>query len=68
MPRKIFAASLTALLAHATATAGPPPLPTAPNGPWTVDFADSMCILSRAYGKDRATTLMLKPSMVGDDL
>ena len=27
-----------------------------------------MCLLSRSYGKDRATNLILKPSMIGDSL
>jgi len=61
-------AAFAILFGHAIATAAPPPLPMALTGPWNVEFADSMCLLSRAYGDDRSTHLIFKPAMVGDDL
>ncbi len=67
---KVLVASFITLLSHnlAAATPSPPPLPMAPAGPWKVEFADSMCLLSRPYGKESATNLILKPGMIGDDL
>lgn len=68
MRLKYLASMVATLFGHGAATAAPPPLPMAPTGPWNVEFADSMCLLSRAYGDDRSTHLILKPAMVGDDL
>jgi len=62
-----IAATLALLLVHAAGSAAPPAL-MAPTGPWNVEFADSMCLLSRSYEKDRTTTLIIKPSMIGTDL
>lgn len=59
------------VLAHAMAAAAapfsPPPL-MMPAGPWNVEFADRMCHLSRPYGSDRATHLIFKPGMIGDEM
>jgi TonB family protein len=68
--RPIFlVASLAILFSHTMAAAAPkPPALMTPTGPWNVDFADKMCLLSRPYGKDSATQLMLKPAMLGDSL
>ncbi len=70
MRTKFLAASLATLFTHALATAAPAPTPTpmAPTGPWNVEFADSMCLLSRPYGPKQEIRLILKPSMVGDKL
>jgi TonB family protein len=66
---KFLAASFAILFAHTIAAAAPkPPALMAPTGPWNVEFADKMCLLSRPYGKNRSTHLMLKPAMLGDDL
>ena len=67
---KSLVASFAILFAPAMAAAAPAPAPTlmTPTGPWNVEYADSMCLLSRPYGKDRSTSLVLKPSMLGDDL
>lgn len=65
---RFFAASFIVVLAHTMATAAPPPPPMIPSAPWNVEFADSMCLLSRPYGKDGATTLFLKPAMLGTSL
>lgn len=64
---KLFAASLIILLAHASASAAPPQLIT-PSGPWHVEYAGSMCLLSRPYGTKPEIRLILKPSMIGDKL
>ena len=48
---KYFALMVAILLAQGAATAAPP-LPMTPTGPWNVEFADSMCLLRRAYGKN----------------
>ena len=68
MRLKILAASFTVLLAHTTSTATPAPALMTPTGPWNVEFADSVCLLSRPYGKDRSTHLIFKPAMLGNDL
>jgi TonB family protein len=68
MRTKVLAAAFTILFAHTIATAAPAPALLAPTGPWNVEFADSMCLLGRPYGKDGALNLLLKPSMVGDNL
>ena len=69
---KLLAASFAILFAQAVASAAPAPapvpVPMIPAGPWNVEFADSMCLLSRPYGQDGATRLIFKPGMVGDDL
>jgi len=59
---------LAALLSHSLATAAPPPTPLTPTGPWNVEFADSMCLLGRPFGPDRASHLILKPAMLGNSL
>ena len=64
-------AGLAVLSVHAMAASAPltPPLPPmTPTGPWNVEFADSMCLLSRPYGSDRATRLIFKPGVIGDDV
>ena len=66
--RIVILALSFAFLGHAMATAAPAPPPMTPSGPWTVEFADSMCLLSRAYGKDRAINLAFKPGLVGNEL
>ncbi len=68
MRTKILAASLAALFTHALAAAAPAPTPMAPTGPWNVEFADSMCLLSRPFGPKQEIRLILKPSMIGDKL
>jgi len=70
MRSKILAASFAILFAHSIAAAAPAaaPLPMTPTGPWKVEFADSMCLLSRPFGKDGATTLVLKPNMLGNGM
>jgi len=67
---RFFAASIAILLAQMTAAAAPaaPPTLMTPTGPWNVEFADSMCLLSRPYEKDRTTNLIIKPAMVGTNL
>ena len=60
-------AAFAILFGHAIATAAPPPLPMALTGPWNVEFADKMCLLSRPYGKNGGTNL-IKPAMLGNDL
>lgn len=62
---------LAALSVHAMAASAPltPPLPPmTPTGPWNVEFADSMCLLSRSYGSDRSINLVFKPGVIGDDV
>jgi hypothetical protein len=61
-----LAVSLAILSSHAVAAA--PLVPMAPSGPWHVDFANSMCVLDRPYGADGKVHLILKPSMLGNDL
>lgn len=63
----LLAASIVSLVAHTTATAAPPPL-LLPTAPWNVEFADSMCLLSRTYGRDGAISLLLKPNMLGNGM
>lgn len=65
---RFLAASIATLVAHSTATAAPPPPPMTPSAPWNVEFADSMCLLSRPYGKDGAISLFLKPNMLGNGM
>jgi TonB family protein len=44
---------MTAVLAAVAQTATPPVAgPLVPTGKWTVEYADSMCLLSREYGTD----------------
>lgn len=50
------------------AVAAVPPTPMTPSGPWHVDFANSMCVLDRPYGADGAVKLILKPSMIGNNM
>ena len=64
---KSLMASLALLFAPGIAVAAPPQ-PLTPAGPWNVEFADSMCLLSRPYGRDGATNLVLKPAMIGNGL
>lgn len=62
---KLLAASIATLLAHALATAAPP-TPMAPTGPWNVEFADKLCVLSRPYAVgDKKFTLGVKAELVG---
>ena len=65
---KSLAAAFAIPFAHAAAAAASPPPLMAPTGPWNVEFADKMCLLSRPYGKDGATQLMLKPDIVGSGM
>lgn len=64
----LFTASLLAPFAAAGATAPPAPSLLAPTGPWQVEFADSMCVLSRTYDdRGKYVVLFLKPALSGDD-
>jgi TonB family protein len=65
---KSLAAAFAILFTHAAATAVSPPPLMMPTGPWNVEFADKMCLLSRHYGKDGVTQLMLKPDIVGSGM
>ena len=68
MRMTIFAA-ITILWGPAPAAAAPSPPPILmPTGPWNVEFAEKMCHLSRPYSKDGQIALVLKPSMVGNNL
>jgi TonB family protein len=60
-----LAACVALLLTHGVATAAPAAPLLTPTGPWNVEFADSMCLLSRPFG---TTTLFLKPGMLGSSL
>ena len=65
---KSLAAAFAIPFAHAAAAAASPPPLMAPTGPWNVEFADKTCLLSRPYGKNRTTQLILKPAMLGESL
>lgn len=66
MRTALIAASFVAALATSTA-ASPAPSPLAPIGPWQVEFADSMCVLTRTYDDGaRIRVLFLKPALDGD--
>ena len=62
-----IAAALALLFVEGAGSAAPPAVLT-PTGPWNVEFADSMCLLSRPYEKDRTTNLIIKSSMIGTNL
>lgn len=64
---KRFVAAIAILSTHGAAIAAEPQVMT-PTGPWNVQFADKMCVLSRPYGADQDTRLVFKPSMLGNDL
>ena len=64
----ILAASFATLLAHTMAAAAPAPALMNPSGPWHVEYAGSQCLLGRAYGTKPEIRLILKPSMIGDEL
>jgi len=47
--------------------AAPAEVPLAPAGKWTLDYADGLCVLQRAFGTDdAAVTLGITPSPLGD--
>lgn len=61
-------AAILVLAAFSQATAAPP-LWLEPADKWTVDYAENMCTLSRAYGtKEKSFILGLKPSPMSDSL
>lgn len=68
MPMKWLAATFALLFASSIATAAPAPALLTPSGPWHVEYAGSMCLVSRPYGTQPEIRLILKPSMVGDKL
>lgn len=44
-------------------------IPAAPAGPWTVEYAESMCLLSREYGTgDGKATLGFRPGPMSDHM
>lgn len=65
---KWHAGILVILFASNFAGAAPAPSLLAPSGPWHVEYAGSMCLLSRPYGANPESRLILKPSMTGDKL
>ncbi len=63
---KFLAASLATLFTHALATAAPAPTPMAPTGPWNVEFADKLCVITRPYAVgDKKLTFGVKAELVG---
>lgn len=61
------AAAAAALAIHAEPNSSPGPLK--PSGPWTVDYADDMCVLQRTFGsKEQQVTLGLKPGPLGESM
>lgn len=68
MPSKILVASFAILFAEAMGAAATSPALMTPTGPWHVEYASTMCLLSRPYGPKQAISLILKPSMIGDKL
>jgi TonB family protein len=61
-------ALLAILLTPSLALAAPKiSTPRMPTGPWNVEFADSMCVLSRPFGNDGLSNLALKPAMLSQD-
>jgi TonB family protein len=66
MSSAIAIASLAALAIQAAAV---PTIPLAPSGPWNVEYADKMCLLTRDFGTGVAkVTLGLRPAPGGDDI
>jgi TonB family protein len=65
---KWLAATILLLSTAAPSVAAPPPALLAPSGPWHVEYAGTMCLLSRPYGPKSEIRLILKPSMIGDKL
>lgn len=63
----IAIASLAALGIQTAATA--PANPLTPSGPWNVEYADRMCLLTRDFGEGVAkVTLGLRPAPGGDEI
>ena len=68
MRTKTLVATLSLVLFQTVANAASTPSPMTPSGPWHVEYAGSMCLLSRPYGTNPNVRLILKPSMIGDEL
>ena len=61
-------AAIGAFTASAAAAAAAPAAFT-PTGKWTLDYAESMCVLQRAYGtRERPLVLGFKPAPMSDSL
>jgi TonB family protein len=59
---------LWALLLAAAVTAPAEPTALAPTGKWTVEYADTMCVLARDYGSGAdKVTLALRPMPMGTE-
>lgn len=55
--------------AFAIGSAASPPMPLKPSGPWNVEYADSMCVLSRQFGSgDGSVTLGFRPGLFSEHM
>jgi len=62
----IFASALAAAVASSPSSVSAPLQPT---GPWNVEFAENMCLLTRPFGDgERKVTLGLKPGPASDSM
>lgn len=62
-----FAALMAAGLVSQTATVPTAPAPMSPTQKWVLNYAESMCVLSREYGTEaKPLTFGLRPSPMGD--
>ncbi len=68
MHRQVFAFLSATLCAPHVVAAAPVSAPLTPSGPWHIEYADSMCLLSRPYVAKPEVRLIIKPSMIGDKL
>ena len=63
----LFPIGLAAVIISATPAHSA--IPLAPAGPWTVEYADSMCLLSRAFGTgDDKVTLGFRPGPMSEHM
>jgi TonB family protein len=62
----IAAAMLPTLCMAQAAPTQPPALE--PNGPWTANFEESMCFLTRSFGAQAEVIVTFRPTPLGNDL
>ena len=69
MGSSIALAAVAAALAVQSATSPPQSAPLKPSGPWNVEYADSMCILSRQFGTgEQSVILGFRPGLFSEHM